>query len=283
MRDFLRRAAFAVVAIPLAAWIVWMGGWVLAGLLALLAGRGAWEFYRLAEATGVRPFNRTGIALAAAVPLVVHTNFEGFTRVPLSAGAIALIVIFAAGVVSRSGERPLGAIGATVLGVLYTGGLFSYAYAIRYNNVVVDAAGGVALLGLPLLLTWATDTGGYVFGRLWGKAKLAPTVSPGKTIVGAFGGLALAVVAAAAYVAYVLHPHANLAMTPVGLGVFAVLVSASAQVGDLAESLVKREAGVKDSSNIIPGHGGVLDRFDSTLFVLPVAFVLFAELLVAVP
>src|SRR5690606_20960137 len=108
-----------------------------------------------------------------------------------------------------------------------------------------------------------------------------PAVSPGKTRVGALGGVLLAILVAWLYTEFVLRPFAHLGFTTVGLLVFATLISATAQIGDLAESLLKREAGVKDSSALIPGHGGVLDRFDSMLFVLPVAAVLLTELLIA--
>ena len=285
MGDFARRAAFAVVAIPVAGAIVWFGLLPLALLLSLLSGLAAWEFYRLAAAGGTRAFDRAGIVLAASIPLIVHLNYTGVTAVPVAAGALALVLVFAGGVFWRVGAHPLTAVGATVFGVLYTGGLVSYAYAIRYHHFVidVDAAAGTALLGLPLVLVWATDTGGYVFGRLFGRTKLAPAVSPGKTVVGAIGGLLLAVTAAGLYTAFVLLPVAHLTMTAVGIAVFGTLVSASAQIGDLAESLIKREAGVKDSGRLIPGHGGVLDRFDSTLFALPVAFVLMTEFLKAAP
>jgi phosphatidate cytidylyltransferase len=112
---------------------------------------------------------------------------------------------------------------------------------------------------------------------------MMPAVSPGKTWAGAIGGLALAVPAVWLYVTFVLRPYSHLSVPVTGVAVFAVLASAAAQIGDLAESLLKREAGVKDSSRLIPGHGGVLDRFDSLLFVLPVSYVLLSELLVPVP
>jgi len=135
----------------------------------------------------------------------------------------------------------------------------------------------------PILLTWATDVGAYAFGRLLGSHKLMPSVSPGKTIEGAFGGLVLAILIALLYVSYVLHPMAQLSLRPLAIVVFAVCISAVAQVGDLAESLIKREAGIKDSSTLIPGHGGVLDRFDSLLFVLPVAVLLLRAMLIPAP
>lgn len=283
MRDFLRRAVFAVIAIPLGGAIIWVGGTPFALLLAVLAGLAAWEFFRLATAGNVRPFDRAGVVLAAAIPLVVHTNHMEVSRVPVTAGALILLGMFAAAVWRRVGERPLSAVGATLFGIVYTGGMLTYAYGIRYHPYVIEAAAGTALIGLPLVMTWATDTGAYVFGKAFGRRKLMPSVSPGKTWVGAFGGLGLALVAVALYVQFVLRPVAQLTLTVTGIAVFALLASATAQIGDLAESMLKREAGVKDSSRLIPGHGGVLDRFDSLLFVLPASYLLLTELLVAVP
>ena len=110
-----------------------------------------------------------------------------------------------------------------------------------------------------------------------------PSVSPGKTIAGAIGAVITTIVVAYALVHLLLIPHAQLAFTPVGLVIFAVLVSVTAQIGDLAESLLKREAGVKDSGTLFPGHGGVLDRLDSLFFVLPTAYVLYDLLLIPAP
>src|SRR5205814_6987128 len=114
----------------------------------------------------------------------------------------------------------------------------------------------------------------FTVGRTVGGRKLIPAISPGKTISGAVGGLAASVVVTWLYVAFVLRPVAQLAMTWAGVVVFGLVVSAAGQTGDLFESLLKREAGVKDSSTILPGHGGVLDRLDSLFFVLPVSYLL---------
>jgi phosphatidate cytidylyltransferase len=136
---------------------------------------------------------------------------------------------------------------------------------------------------LPLLLTWASDIGAFFVGRALGKRKLMPSVSPGKTVAGAIGGLVVTMIVGWLYTRFVLTPATQLAFVRGGILVFALLVSVAAQSGDLAESLLKREAGVKDSSHLIPGHGGILDRFDSLLFVLPVAYALFNILLVWAP
>jgi phosphatidate cytidylyltransferase len=172
----------------------------------------------------------------------------------------------------------------TVLGILYTGGMLSFGYALRYHRFTVDALGGAALLTLPVLLTWASDVGGYAVGRLVGRRKLIPSVSPGKTVEGAAGALVVTIAICWLYVTYALRPAAQLALAPWAVVVFGAAISVTAQVGDLAESLLKREAGVKDSSRIIPGHGGILDRLDSLLFVLPVAYLLLMRgLLVPAP
>jgi phosphatidate cytidylyltransferase len=136
------------------------------------------------------------------------------------------------------------------------------------------------LVAFPLVLTWSSDIGAYAVGRTLGGRKLIPAVSPGKTVSGALGGLAATVVASWLYVRFVLEPNALLSMRLPAIVLFGIVISVAAQVGDLTESLLKREAGVKDSSHLIPGHGGLLDRLDSLLFVLPVAYLLFAWLLV---
>jgi phosphatidate cytidylyltransferase len=278
-----RRILVALVAIPAAGYLVYLGGWPFALLLSLVAGLAAWEFFRIADAGGVHAFRKAGIPLAALIPLLLHTNRVGLTQVPLAAGALVLLIIFASAVFRRVGDRPLAAVAATVFGVLYTGGMLSFGYLLRYHRFVIGDLAALALVGLPLVLTWASDTGGYAFGRMFGKRKLYPAVSAGKTWAGSIGGVLLTVAACWAYVQFVLRPTAQLGFTPTGLVLFGVLMSVTAQIGDLAESLLKREAGVKDSSHLIPGHGGVLDRFDSLLFVLPVAAVLLTELLIPAP
>jgi phosphatidate cytidylyltransferase len=294
--ELTRRVLFAIVAIPIGAVIVFAGGAALAALLAIISALAAWEFFRIARATGAAPLDDIGIALAGVVPLFVHARYLGLYELPLSLMAIATLVLFALTIWMRGATgKPLGAVATTLFGVVYTGGMLSFGYAIRYHKYVIEsvrvplfgssgftvAAGGILLL-LPLLLTWASDIGGYVVGRTIGRHKLIPSVSPGKTVEGALGGLVASVLVAWLYVRFVLT-SAQLGFTPRGLLIFGVAVSVAAQIGDLAESLIKREAGVKDSSRIIPGHGGVLDRFDSLLFVLPVSYVLLDALLVWAP
>ena len=283
MSELSRRILFAVIAAPVGIALVYLGGPFLATLLSVIAALGAWEFCRIARASGAQPFDAAAIVGAAAIPLLVYGVHLRLLAPTWTHAVVAGLAVFAATIFRRGiGGRPLLAAATTVFCVAYLG-LVAYVFELRYNDYVIDARGGTALAMFPILLTWATDVGAYAFGRLLGAHKLMPSVSPGKTMEGALGGMLLAIVIALLYIGYVLHPLAQLAMRPLATVLFAVTISIVAQVGDLAESLIKREAGIKDSSTLIPGHGGVLDRFDSLLFVLPVAALLLRAMLIPAP
>lgn len=285
MSELAKRVFVSVVAVPVVLGAAYAGGGALGALLGIVAALATWELYRMAAAGGTRPL-AVGIGVAAALPLAVQASYEGIFLVPLSVIAVAMLALVALAIWQRGVDgRPLAAVSVTVLGILYTGGMLSFAYGLRYHRWTVDAAAGTALLLFPVILTWASDIGAYFVGRAIGRHKLIPAVSPGKTVEGAVGGLVATVLVAWLYVAMVLRPVAHLSLTPAALVTVGVLISVAAQLGDLAESLFKREAGVKDSSGLIPGHGGVLDRIDSLLFVLPVAYLLLdrLRLLDAVP
>ena len=283
MSELTRRTIFAVIAAPLSIAIVYLGNWALAILLSVLAALAAWELFRIARETGALPLEPAGIALAGLLPIAVHAQRLGVYTLSLTAIVAMILVLFASVIWLRGPTgKPLSSVAITVFGVTYAG-LFSYIYALRYHDYAVGAAAGTALVVLPVVLTWATDIGAYMFGRAFGNKKLIPSVSPGKTVEGAVGGLALTIVICLLYVRFILMPYAQLGLTIQGAVLFAIVVSVAAQTGDLAESLLKREAGVKDSSSIIPGHGGILDRFDSLLFVMPIAFLLLGRLLLPVP
>lgn len=284
MNELGRRVVVALIGAPLALAMIWFGDAALATLAGALAGVSAWEFYRLARESGNRPFAVIGVVVSATIPLLVHAHYLGVMQVPVSAGVMALLLLIALSIWLRGVDgKPLAAVGTTVLGIAYTGGTLSYVYALRYFGYAVGDVAGALVVILPVLLTWASDIGAYFAGRAIGGAKLIPSVSPGKTIAGAIGGVVLTVIVCALYTHWLLRPYAQLAFTTFGMLLFGVSVSVTAQIGDLAESLLKREAGVKDSGAIFPGHGGALDRLDSLFFVLPTAFVLYGWLLIAAP
>ena len=280
MSELTQRVLFAVVAVPVVLGVTWVGGAPLATLLAIAAALGAWEFGRLATATGARPLTGWLIGGAAALPLLTHAAHLGLWVPPVSLVALLVPVLLAVALWRRGVDgRPLDAVAATLLGLWYTGGMLSFAYALRHHRFAVGAAAGTALLFVPLIITWVTDAGAFFVGRAIGGAKLMPSVSPGKTRSGAIGGLLLGTVGAWAYGVWVLQPVARLGLGLTGAVLLGATLSLAAQVGDLVESLLKRQAGVKDSSRLIPGHGGVLDRTDSLLFTLPLGYVLLDLLL----
>jgi len=270
------RIAFTVVAVPAVLVLAYRGGLYLATLLAVLAAVGAWELYRVARSGGVEPISVIGVPLAAALPIAASAAPPGVYVLPPGWAAMAVLLVLAAAIWVRGAQRrPLASVAVTMFGAMYTGGMLSFGYAIRYHRYAVGDLAGTALVMLPVLLTWTNDVASYAVGRMLGRRKLLPAVSPGKTVAGAVGGVVLTMVVCWAYVRWVLRPSAELGLAPWGIVVFALVISVAAQIGDLAESLFKREAGVKDTSRIIPGHGGVLDRIDSLLFVLPTAYLLF--------
>jgi phosphatidate cytidylyltransferase len=277
LSNLAARVIVAVVAIPLVIAAVYVGGVILALLLGIVSALAARELYGIAEHGGYTPLARTGTLVAFLIPLGVHYFREGrFVPPEIALGAIAIIALFTLALFRRTTERrPLGAVAVTLLGVLYTAGFLSFAYALRYHNYIVTARAGSVLVFYPFVLTWVSDTAGFFVGRALGRAKLMPSVSPGKTRAGALGALLFCMLASWAYAHWVLVPYASLGLRPATALVLGAVIGISVQIGDLVESLLKREGGVKDSSHLIPGHGGVLDRIDGMLFALPVTYFLF--------
>lgn len=284
MNEFGRRVLVAIIGAPIALVIIWVGDAALAALASILSAVAASEFFRLARKSGSHPMDRIGVLGAALVPLIVHAHYLGIVQVPLVAATLTLLFLMTLALWTHGvSGGPLAAVGTTVTGIVYTGGTLSYVYALRYYGYAVGDAAGAFVVILPVVVTWASDIGAYVAGRTIGGPKLMPSVSPGKTVAGAVGGVVFAVIVCVAYVVWLLRPQAQLAFTPWGMIIFGLCVSVTAQLGDLVESLLKREAGVKDSGTLLPGHGGALDRLDSLFFVLPVVYVLYGWLLIPSP
>jgi phosphatidate cytidylyltransferase len=281
MSELRARVISAVVAVPLAVVLVYAGGPALAVLLAALGAVAARELYALAAKGGVRPLSTIGIPLAAALPLVVHVYRLGWLSNPVTLAAVVFVALLGAVLFSRGvQEKPLESMAVTTFGALYTGGLLSFGYLLRHHQWTVTAASGAALVGFPVVLTWMSDIGAYAVGKTLGRTKLMPSVSPGKTRAGLVGALVVAALTAVAYDVWVLRPYSQLTLGWTRAVVLGLAVSLAGQVGDLVESLLKREAGVKDSGRFLPGHGGALDRLDSLLFALPVAYLLLGAMLV---
>jgi phosphatidate cytidylyltransferase len=278
MSNLAKRILFAVVAIPVVIAIIWVGGWVLAAALAVLGALGTGEVYGLARRQGIEPLAPAGLVAALAIPLVAH-----WTRGPAadagmawSLGVLWLLAVPALAMRRGPTARPLATSAITVFGALYASGTLAFVLWLRHPGGGPDGAlPRTALVLFPMVVTWLCDTAAMAAGRTFGGPRLAPVLSPHKTWAGAIGGAAAALVVAVALGLLVLHPLGWALPLPVLLAV-GLAVGVLGQLGDVAESLFKREAGVKDSSTLIPGHGGVLDRLDSLYYVIPVSAVLLA-------
>ena len=271
--NLTKRIAFAGVAIPLAVGVVWLGGWAFAAALAVLGVLGTREIYDLARRQGLDALDRTGGVAAAAIPLLAYW---AKATPALYVGALWMMAVLVVAMVRRGPTgRPLATVSVTLFGCLYASALLAFLIPIRHGtNAANQPFAYLCLTLFPLVITWIGDTAAMAVGVQMGGPKLAPVLSPNKTRSGAVGGFLGAVIAAVLLGVLVLNrvgwSFAVWQLVAVG-GVVAVV----GQVGDIAESLFKREAGVKDSSSLIPGHGGVLDRLDSLYFVVPAAAGLF--------
>jgi phosphatidate cytidylyltransferase len=269
-----RRILVAAIGIPATIALLYLGAWILAWALAALGVLGALEFYRLAESRGLRPVRVVGALGAALLPAgtwMAHPagGGIGWQGLAVVAALWLLAVQGAATALRRPDQGPMAAVGITVFGALYAGGLPAFLLWLRYPAGATGAWAGTALAGLPLVLTWICDTGAMAGGVMIGGRKLAPLLSPAKTWAGALAGAAAAAVAAPLYGRWVLGPS-GVSVSWTLLLACGLAVATVGQLGDVAESLFKREAGVKDSGGLLPGHGGVLDRLDSLYWNIPV-------------
>ncbi len=271
--DFLRRLPAALILIPALVWVifrpspVWIG--VVVAVVSLAALR---EVFALQRATGGRPLAVFGYVLAAAFHVAALAGVAGADGVP---GTGMLLTLLVAGALlawmprGADAKAPADA-AATVFAVLYAG--FLPTYLVR----VAALPEGPQWLVLLLALTWLNDTAAYGWGRGIGGAKLWPAVSPNKTQAGLWGGIltttALALAAREVFggpgSAYVLPE----ALTFTMVLWLAPAVCVAATLGDLAESMIKRAAGAKDSGHFLPGHGGVLDKIDALILTAPVLY-----------
>jgi len=270
--NLTKRIAFAVVAIPATVGVLWLGGWWLAGAIGVLGILGAREVYDFARRQAIEPISWLGYLGAAAFPVLmgvlVSELWHWFYFVFLL--TLWFLGILVAAMARGPTRRPLTAVAITTFGALYASLPLSFLLPLRYVGAGSwSPVAGLTLVLFPLVLTWICDTFAYMAGSQFGGPKMAPVLSPNKTWSGAVGGAVGAIAAAGLLGELVLNRLGWTFSLPQLLSV-GVAVGIVAQVGDVAESLLKREIGVKDSSSLIPGHGGVLDRLDSLYFVIPV-------------
>jgi len=255
------RILTAFVAIPLLLLLILKApAWSFLALTVAFALASFWELSRLASKVGWKLF-AVGYPLVALSVTAFYPGFPGFQDTGI---AILLVVGLAAVFTRDPGRETLGSIVATVFAILYSGALLGTVVGLRM--MAPEELGRLRLIFL-LAVVMMGDAGAYFVGRAFGRSTLAPVLSPKKTIEGLAGGIVFSV-ATAVFLRHAALPQLALA-TAVGLGLSMALLGV---VGDLFESLLKRSAGIKDTSSLLPGHGGVLDRIDSLLFAAPLLF-----------
>lgn len=275
MRRFPTLRIFASFAAFVAALVVmWVGLPLLAPTYLVLCFIAIQEYCAMMRLRGIPTRRRSLWAVTLlTLPASLPVSYPGMQ--PLVEGVSwreALLGLFALYLIALEVVRPnrnsMHTVAFTLFGYFYIPFLFGYIVTLRYTP---DGVLGLWYLTLTMLAIIATDVGGYTFGSLFGKRRFVPAISPNKTLEGALGGLALALVVVTAC-SFALERWLNLRIDLYDGLLFSLLVAAAAQLGDLFESLMKRWAGVKDTGIFLPGQGGVLDRIDSHLFALPMTY-----------
>jgi phosphatidate cytidylyltransferase len=262
----MKRILTALVLIPLVILLVFMApDWLVTVAVCLVAMLAAWEFLGIARATGIEP---PRIATLVAIAILFAVSLLWPDKLPIMFGALCLALLvyctFAGPV-----ERVLQDSASTVFCLIYTGSTLLALPTLRSGEE------GKSLVTFLLCVVWAGDITALYIGKSFGKRKLAPTISPNKTWEGTAGSIAGSLLVTGglyALSAALIKRDILVLAFPGSIThwlLLAVLVNIAAQVGDLAESALKRSAGVKDSGTLLPGHGGVLDRIDALLLAAP--------------
>ncbi|MAI27037.1 MAG: hypothetical protein CMN75_13490 [Spirochaeta sp.] len=287
LSDLTRRLLTAAFLVPLVTYLIVIGGYAyLIGVLVfgLLAQM---EFYRLIEGKGAHPLVLTGLGFGAAVIAVAWVGSGYLATLLMTA---SLLVLMVAQLRKAQIQEALASISGTFFGVFYVAWLLSHAVLLRffYNSAAdrygtedlfdlgVDPDSGIFLMLFCVVVVVLCDAGAYFAGRAWGRHKLAPEVSPNKSVEGALGGIVIGTLGGlfVKFVFDLFWPSLSAFLPwPVAMGLAFVLCPVGI-IGDLVESLLKRDADIKDTGALLPGMGGVLDRIDAVLLALPVMFYL---------
>lgn len=253
------RIMVALWGIPLILGLTYGGGWWTFLLVEAITLAGMLEFYQLAQRIGERPMRGLGLSIGALVVLLWQLReWETIVWLVMMGGLIAGMVMLATG-------RHFRDWAGTIAGILYLALMAGSFIALRGYERGELAEGKWLGLGLWIAL-WVGDTAAYGVGSKWGRRPLAPSISPKKSVEGFIAGFAGSALVLLVFALFGVIDPLNAAALTFSTGIVG-------QLGDLVESQLKRDAGVKDASSLLPGHGGVLDRFDSFLFASPFMFV----------
>ncbi len=220
---------------------------------------GLYEFFTILERKGISVYKYVGIGIGVLIALSVTFRFEPTKGWEFLFIVLALLFLFLMQFRRRENSGVTVGISTTLFGILYVSWFLSFLIKIRY------LANGAGLLAAVLLITKLGDIGAYLIGSRFGRTPLIPRISPKKSVEGALAGLVFSILGALASKPFLNLSYAHLVVIGMGLGILG-------QLGDLSESLIKRDCQVKDSGNILPGMGGILDEVDSLLFTAPVFY-----------
>lgn len=262
MSNLLNRTITSVILILLViATIFVFPDWFFCFVVALLIGLGLYEFFAMVTNKGIFVYRYFGVIMGALLPVIIYLKYGGLTTdlEPFLIVIISLFV-FVLQFIRRDNSQALAAISITIMGLLYISWFFSFMIRIKYLPQ------GAYLVSFLLLVTKAGDIGAYLIGKAIGRHNLIPRISPKKTVEGTVGGFVCSV--ATAFLARGLLPHHSF----INLAVLGILLGVLSQIGDLSESLIKRDCQVKDAAAYLPGLGGVLDVIDSLLFTTPIFY-----------
>jgi phosphatidate cytidylyltransferase len=247
--------------------LAWRGEHYFVLMVNLLTVVGSFEYSRMLRQRGAAPDAAVGYLAAIALPWSMYRHVDGATGLTLG---VLLAVLVARALARGQVQGTLAAMAATWFGIFHVSWLGAHLVLLRELPAVfaLEYDSGFAFVLLAFVLVWVSDTGAYLVGTLFGRHRLAPQISPGKSLEGAVAALVLTAAAGAGLAATLLRD----VMSPLTGAWLGVAGSTVGQLGDLLVSLLKRDAKMKDASNIIPGHGGVLDRFDSVLLTAPLLY-----------
>ncbi len=242
-------------------------------IILALTGLGLYEFFTMLEKKGIVLYKYFGIAIGLLIPASIMFHFELTKGWELLFIVCALLFLIVMQFRRRQSAGTIVGISTTIFGILYVSWFLSYLVRIR------QMPDGISLVAAVLLITKACDIGAYFVGTRWGRHKLIPQISPNKTVEGALAGLVSSVFVACACQLFL--PRGMFTVGTIVLIGFSLGIVA--QMGDLSESLMKRDCGIKDSASLIPGMGGILDTMDSVLFTAPVFYFYIALKLISLP
>lgn len=242
--------------------------WVFVFVLLSLTIGGLYEFFYLIKKKGIPIYSYTGIAIGTLIPVSILMHFEPTKGWELLFIVLVLLTVFVMQLMRKDTNNAIIGISTTLFGVLYVSWFFSFLIKIRYLMPGSEWA-GVKLLAFILLVTKCGDIGALLIGSKYGKHPLLPRISPNKTVEGSFGSFTFS--ALAAVLGSALIPE-SLGFSIIHIALMGAFFGGIGQLGDISESLIKRDCNVKDSGKMLPALGGALDAIDSLLFSAPVFY-----------